>query len=308
MKSALITEEFHPDLTKGLEDLGYSCDQQWDYTTEDVKAKIGEYEILVINSKILVDSELLAQAQKLKAVVRIGSGLEIIDQVACKERNVLVISTPEGNANAVAEHVLGFLLSSYNNLYRAQKEMMSGQWFRESNRGEELSSKVIAVIGCGNNGSQLVQLLSGFQTEILVFDILDVTNRITNPRAKQAEMEEVFERADVVSFHIPLNNETRHLIGTDYLKKFNKSIDIVNTSRGGICNEEELWQAIHHGKVQRVMLDVYEREPFMLTESEKKLVNEGRLYTTPHIAGWTMESKKRMAQLALTKLKTAHFR
>ena len=117
MKSALITEEFHPDLTRGLEDLGYSCDHQWDYSTEDVKAKIGEYEILVINSKILVDSELLAQAQKLKAVVRIGSGLEIIDQVACKERNVLVISTPEGNANAVAEHVLGFLLSSYNNLY-----------------------------------------------------------------------------------------------------------------------------------------------------------------------------------------------
>lgn len=307
MRKALITEEFHPDLTKGLEDLGYSCEQQWDYSTEDVKDCISEFDVLVVNSKILVDKALLSKATNLKAVIRIGSGLEIIDQETCKEKSILVISTPEGNANAVAEHVLGFLLSSYNHLWRAQNEMIDGQWNRESNRGEELSSKVVAVIGCGNNGSQLVNLLSGFQTDVLIYDIVNIANKISNPRAKQVEMDEIFRRADVISFHIPLNNETRHLICADYLKKFNKCVDIVNTSRGGICKEEDLWQAIFNGKVKRALLDVYEREPFMLAESEKKLVDDGRLYITPHIAGWTRESKKRMADIALTKLKTAYF-
>lgn len=308
MKSALITEEFHPNLTKGLEDLGYSCDQQWDYTSEDVINCIGEFEVLVVNSKILIDKVLLSKAIKLKVIIRIGSGLEIIDQETCKEKNILVISTPEGNANAVAEHVLGFLLSSYNNIFRAQNEMIGGQWNREANRGEELSSKVVAVIGCGNNGSQLVNLLSGFQTEVLIYDIVDITKNISNPNARQVDMDAIFRQADVVSFHIPLNNTTRHLICEDYLKKFNKSIDLVNTSRGGICKEADLWQAISNGKVNRAMLDVYEQEPFILSVSEKNLINQGKLFITPHIAGWTRESKKRMAELAIAKLKKADFR
>jgi D-3-phosphoglycerate dehydrogenase / 2-oxoglutarate reductase len=307
MKKALITEEFHPDLTLGLEELGFDCNQQWEYTTVDVKNCIAEFEVLVVNSKILVDNELLSRANKLKAVIRIGSGLEIIDQEACKNKNILVISTPEGNANAVAEHVLGFLLSSYNNLFRAQNEMLQGQWHRETNRGEELSSKVLAVIGCGNNGAKLVELLTGFQTEILVYDIVDISGKILNPRARQVEMDEIYRRADVISFHIPLNKDTRHLVCFDFLKKFNKSIDLVNTSRGGLCKEEDLWHAMNIGKVRRAMLDVYEREPFTLSDSENKLVMEGRLHLTPHIAGWTKESKKRMADLALTKLKTADF-
>lgn len=307
MRKALITEEFHPDLTKGLEELGFECDQKWEYTTDDVKNCIGEFEVLVVNSKIFVDKELLCHANNLKAVIRIGSGIEIIDLPSCKEKNILVISTPEGNANAVAEHVLGFLLSSYNNLWRAQNEMIAGQWNREANRGEELGRKVLAVIGCGNNGSQLVNLLSGFQTEVLIYDIVDVTKNISNPNARQANMDEIFNRANVISFHIPLNNETRHLICADYLKNFNKCIDIVNTSRGGICKEEDLWQAISNGKVKSAMLDVYEREPFTLKDAEMKLTNEGRLYISPHIAGWTIESKKRMAELAIAKLKKADF-
>lgn len=308
MRRVLITEEFHPNLTKGLEDLGYSCEQQWDYTTEDVINCIGKFEVLVINSKILADKELLSKATKLKVIIRIGSGLEIIDQETCKEKNILVISTPEGNANAVAEHVLGFLLSSYNNIFRAQNEMIGGQWHRETNRGEELSSKVVAVIGCGHNGSQLVNLLSGFQTEVLVYDIVDITKNISNPNARQVDMDAIFRQADVVSFHIPLNNSTRHLICADYLKNFNKPIDLVNTSRGGICKEADLWQAISDGKVNRAMLDVYEQEPFILSVSEKNLINQGKLFITPHIAGWTRESKKRMAELAIAKLKKADFR
>lgn len=307
MRKVLITEEFHPILAKSLNELGFTCEQKWDYSTVDVLENIQDYEILVINSKILVNRKLIENASKLKVIIRIGSGLEIIDQDACREREIYVISTPEGNANAVAEHVLAFLLSAYTHLQRAQHELLAGNWNRESNRGEELGSKIVAVIGCGNNGSQLVNLLAGFETEVLVYDIVDVSSRFSNARAKQVEMDEIFNRADVVSFHIPLNDATDKLIRLDYLKRFNKSIDLVNTSRGGICRLDHLELALKEGYVRRAMLDVFDKEPFKISEALRNYVLQGRLFLTPHIAGWTHESKKRMAEYAISKLKKLDF-
>ncbi len=287
--------------------MGYSCCQDWESTSDTVKASIHTYELLVINSKIRVDRNMLDLATKLKSIIRIGSGLEIVDLDACLEKNIQVISTPEGNANAVAEHVLAFILSSYTNLFRAQTELMLGQWNREPNRGEELSSKVLAVIGCGNNGSRLVNLLSGFKTEILIYDIQDIRSRIVNPHARQASMESIFQNAEIVSFHIPLNPSTQHLIQLNYLKHFQKPIDLINTSRGGICKEEDLWQALKGGYVKRAFLDVFEKEPIRLTEESKKLIQDGKLFISPHIAGWTNESKKRMAEIAIEKIKSTNF-
>jgi D-3-phosphoglycerate dehydrogenase len=307
LKKALITEEFHPILTEGLERMGYSCCQDWESTSDTVRASIHAYELLVINSKIRVDRNMLDLATRLKTIIRIGSGLEIIDQETCKEKNILVISTPEGNANAVAEHVLAFILSSYTNIFRAQTELVQGQWNREHNRGEELNSKVLAVIGCGNNGSRLVNLLSGFNTEILIYDIQDIHSRIVNPHARQVSMEAIFQKADIVSFHLPLNPTTQHLIQLNYLKHFQKPIDLINTSRGGICKEEDLWQALKEGYVKRAFLDVFEKEPIRLTEELKKLIQEGKLFVSPHIAGWTNESKKRMAEIAIEKIKSTEF-
>lgn len=304
MKKALFTEEFHPLLAMGLSGLGIECVQKWDYSSEAVKHHIHEYEILIINSKIKVDRELLEKALKLKVILRIGSGLEILDLKACKDLGIQVIATPEGNANAVAEHTLAFILSAFNHLQRAQNEMMNDIWSRESNRGEELCKKVLAVIGCGNNGSRLIQLLSGFDTEVLVYDLVDVSSRINNARARQVEMQEIFQRADIVSFHIPLNAETYQLISLEFIKKFNKTIDIVNTSRGGICHFHDLVLALNQGYVRRAMMDVYDNEPFRLDEATKCLVRKEQLYVSPHIAGWTFESKKRMAEIAIEKLKS----
>ncbi len=306
-KKALITEEFHSSLSEGLKSLGYTCSQDWESTSDTVRASIHEYDILVINSKIRVDKAMLDLAKRLKAIIRIGSGLEIIDLDACLEKNIQVISTPEGNANAVAEHVLAFILSSYTNIFRAQTELMEGQWNRERNRGEELNSKVLAVIGCGNNGSRLVNLLSGFNTEILIYDIQDIRSRIVNPHARQISMEAIFQKADIVSFHLPLNPTTQHLIQLNYLKHFQKPIDLINTSRGGICKEEDLWQALKGGYVKRAFLDVFEKEPISLTEELKKLIQDGKLFISPHIAGWTNESKKRMAEIAIEKIKSTDF-
>lgn len=307
MKKALITEEFHPSLTQGLEAMGYLCSQDWNSTTASVLDQIEHYEVLVINSKIWIDAKMLQKAQKLKAIIRIGSGLDIIDLNACKTYGVAVISTPEGNANAVAEHVLAFILSSYNNIYKAQNELMNGIWSREPNRGEELCGKTIGIIGYGHNGSRLANLLAGFDTEVLIYDIVDVSSRIANPRAKQVSMDKIFSESDLVSYHIPLDSQTRNLINSAYLKKFRKPIDLINTSRGGICCMDDLVEAIECGIVCRAMLDVYDREPFLLTEKWKNLVTLNRVVLTPHIAGWTKESKKRMAQIAISKLKEVYF-
>lgn len=307
-KKALITEEFHQSLTDGLEKLGYSCDQLWDVTTESIQECIAEYEILVVNSKINVNKQLIDLANCLKCIIRIGSGLEIVDQAYCTEKGIHLISTPEGNANAVAEHVLGFILSAYNNMYKAQSEMQEGMWSRESNRGEELCGKTLAIIGCGNNGSRLAKLMTGFETEVLVYDLIDVGASIANTNAKQVSMEEIFLKADIVSFHLPLNNETRHFINTSFLKKFNKSIDLINTSRGGICVVEDVWTGLECGSIKRAMLDVYDNEPFKLDERGKSLLKINKLFLTPHIAGWTHESKKKMAEGAIMKLNQLCFR
>ena len=301
-KKVLITEEFHPSLAEELEKLGYICDQQWEATNESIQALISSYEILVVNSKISVNKNLLDLGIGLKCIIRIGSGMEIIDRQYCLEKGIHIISTPEGNANAVAEHVLGFILSAYHNMYRAQSEMIEGLWRRESNRGEELCGKILAIIGCGNTGTRLAKLIAGFDTEVLVYDLVDIRERIVHTKAKQVRMKEIFHRADLVSFHVPLDIGTKNLINTSYIKNFNKSIDIVNTSRGGICVLEDVYAGLEQGTIQRAMMDVYENEPFKLDNRARELYKSNKLFLTPHIAGWTHESKKRMAELALSKL------
>lgn len=306
-KIALITEEFHPLLAEGLIDLGYEVIQEWTINTQGVIDKIPDIDLLIVNSKILVDKNLLSKATRLKVIIRIGSGLEIIDRETCKDMGIELISTPEGNANAVAEHTLAFILSSYNQLNKAQAELLDGKWLREANRGEELCGKTIGVIGCGNNGSRLVNLLAGFDTEVLVYDIVDIRYRISNVNARQTTMEEIYQKADLVSFHIPLNTSTSKMVDKTYLQKFNKNIDVINTSRGGICDEAALWTALTEGKIKRLMLDVFENEPLVLTDNLRGFVSANRLFMSPHIAGWTFESKQRMAEIALAKLKRGGF-
>jgi D-3-phosphoglycerate dehydrogenase / 2-oxoglutarate reductase len=306
MKKALITEEFHPCLRLGLENLGYICDEIWDIDTRGVMDCISDYELLVINSKILVNKDVLAKATQLKAIARIGSGLEIIDLEACKEKNIRVISTPQGNANAVAEHILGFILSSFNNLTKSQNDILQGNWLREENRGEELCGKTIGIIGCGSNGSRLVQLLTGFDTKVLIYDIRDIKASVKNPNARQVDsMDEIFEHVDIVSFHIPLTNETKSMVNRDFLKKFKKNIYLINASRGKICDLDTILYGIQSGKLIKVMLDVFENEPLRLNQDLINAVQANRLFMSPHIAGWTHQSKKNMAEMVIIALQEA---
>lgn len=306
MKKALITEEFHPNLKPDLEGLGYTCVESFHIDTQGVMDCIADFELLIINSKILVDKKLLDQATQLKAVARIGSGLEIIDQNECQLRNIKVISTPAGNANAVAEHILGFLLSSMNNIAKSQQDILHGNWLREENRGDELCGKTIGIIGCGNNGSRLVKLLSGFEVNILIYDIVDITERIANPLARQvSSMDEIFEHADIVSFHIPLTNETQSMVNQNFLEKFKKNIYLVNASRGKVCEMNTILYGIQSGKIIKAMLDVFENEPLTLHQGIIEAVKSNRLFLSPHIAGWTHQSKKKMAEMVILALQKA---
>lgn len=304
---ALITEEFHPLLAEGLEKIGYEVIQQWDINADGVKAIIKDFQLIVVNSKIKIDGIFLENASQLKTIIRIGSGLEIVDIDACHRRGIQLISTPEGNANAVAEHVLGFLLSSFNHLHRAQLEMIRGIWSRESNRGQELCGKTIGIIGCGYNGSRLVKLLSGFDVEVLVYDVQSVHQKLYSNSRQVNSFDEIFELADIISLHLPLDSQTHHLVNDHFIRNFVNPIHLVNASRGGICDMEAIQNGLKTGKILSAMLDVFENEPFHLDNNLMKWVEDGRLFISPHIAGWTYESKKRMAEIALEKLKAATF-
>lgn len=298
---ALITEQFHECLVRSLLELGIECTVNEEINTQGVLDIIHEYDIIVVNSKILLDQKLLEKTTRLKIIARVGSGLDIIDLDYCKKHQIDVISSPEGNANAVAEHTLAFILSSFNNLYKAQTELLNQTWVREENRGVELDGKVVAIIGFGNTGRKFAEKLKGFNVKILVYDIVEKISSQEN--LFFVNLDTIYEEADVVSMHLPLNKETLYIVNQDFFQKFNKTIYFVNTSRGKICCTEALIDAIENNKVAKAMLDVFEDEPINISEKMKSLMNQNKLFLSPHIAGWTIESKFKLSQIIVEKIK-----
>lgn len=296
----LITEKFHPILIQKFSEFGLQCDVFEDIDTQGVHQIIANYEILIVNSKIKVDETLLKKAKKLKAIGRVGSGMEIIDLDYCKANQIFVCSAPEGNRNAVAEQVLGFLLSSFQNLSKAQASLLNGNWDREVHRGFELNGKTIGLVGFGNTGQQLAKLLSGFDLEVLAYDKQPIKTDIKN--VKIVSLDTIYKNADIVSLHLPLNKETFHFANAHFFNSFHKNIWFVNTSRGKVCNTLDLITAINNGKIHAAMLDVFEEEPLKLNEDIKMLCQSNKMFITPHIAGWTYESYERLARMIADKI------
>lgn len=298
---ALITENFHECLVSGFEKMGIKCTVLEDINTENVSKIIHQFEIIVINSKIIIDKHLISKGTHLKIIARIGSGLDIIDLDECKKRGITVLSSPEGNANAVAEHTLAFILSSFNNLFKSQTELLKNIWSREPNRGTELDGKTLAIIGFGHTGKQLAKILVGFDLSILVYDI---EKKETDQRnVKFVSLETIFKEADIVSIHLPLTKDTYYFINNIFIEKFDKNIYLINTSRGKICDTKALIKALEKGKIKKAMLDVFEDEPFTLTKKMIELTEENKLFLSPHIAGWTEESKFKLSQIIVDKVK-----
>lgn len=297
---ALITEKFHPILIKHFEENGIACEVHEMIDTNGVFQIIQDFEILIVNSKILVDKKMLDKAEKLKAIGRVGSGMEIIDAAYCKEKDIFVCSAPEGNANAVAEHALAMLLSGFNNLFHAQQDLLNGKWIRESHRGEEIKGKTVAIIGYGHTGSAFAQKLKGLDVKILAHDIKEFSN--DEHDIQIASLNDVFEGADIVSLHLPLKKDTFHYFNSEFITRFKKDIVLINTSRGKVVDFKQLLEAIHSGKIRKAFLDVFENEPFEEIEIAKKYINSKQLYLSPHIAGWSQESYFLLAKIISEKI------
>ena len=307
-KKVLVTDGVDPILIEGLEADGFECDYHPAISLEEVRKIIEPYEGLIVNSKILVDRFLLDKAKKLRFVGRLGSGMEIIDQVYAAEKGVAVLSAPEGNCNAVAEQALGMLLMLANNLLRADQEVRQKIWEREKNRGFEVMGKTIGIIGFGHTGSAFVKKLSGMEMKILTYDKYKQNYTSDFPYVEETDLETIIEKSDIISFHLPLTDETKHYVNFDFIKKCKQGVILINTSRGHVIKTEDLISGLAAGTIGGACLDVFENEkPHLFSEEENQLFEQ--LYSfenvvlSPHIAGWTVESKRRLADILLNKIR-----
>lgn len=307
----LITDDVHPTLAKRLESAGYQCEHRPKIHTNEVNQIIAGYTGIIINSKIIVDKAMLDKATLLRFVGRVGSGLEIIDLDYAKQKGVAVYNSPEGNRNAVAEHALGMLLALANNFLRADAQVRQKNWQREANRGFELMGRTVGIIGFGHTGSTFATKLSGMSVRVLAYDKYKRNYTNNHPHVEECDMSAIFREADIISLHLPLTDETKLMVNADFIKKFDKPIIIINTSRGAVVNTVDLVEGLHSDKVVGACLDVFENEkPETFDTFENNLYNKlyqfENVILTPHVAGWTEESKKRLAEVLTDKILAGH--
>lgn len=298
----------HPLLWEQLEQAGFQNEADFSSSKQEIEAKIENYHGIVIRSRFKIDKTFLDKATNLQFIARVGAGLESIDCDYALAKNVHLIAAPEGNANAVGEHALGMLLSLFNNLNKANNEVKSGQWNRESNRGHELEGKTIGIIGYGNMGKSFAKKLRGFDVRVLCYDILP---NVEDENAKQVSLEYLQEKADVLSLHTPWTPETDKMIHSGFINQFQKPFWLINTARGNSVITDDLVNALQSGKILGAGLDVLEYEKLSfetLFEAEKPkafeyLLDAKNVLLTPHIAGWTFESHQKLAQTIVDKIK-----
>lgn len=305
----LFIDTAHPILQEELEKVGFHCDYFPEATKDELIQKAGDYIGFIIRSKIPLDEKILPKAHKLKFIARVGAGMENIDVPLAEKLGIICLNAPEGNRDAVAEQAIGMLLALMNHLIRVNTEVRNGIWIREGNRGLEIMGKTIAIIGYGNTGSAFARKLSGFGADIIAYD--KYKTGFGNDFVREVQMKEVFEQADILSFHIPLADDTSYLFDKNYIEKFQKPFFLINTSRGKVVRTSDLVEALESGKVRGACLDVLEYEKFsfesiqsdQLPEAFKKLIAMQNVILSPHIAGWTHESNRKMAEVLLRKIK-----
>ncbi|MBL7775237.1 MAG: hydroxyacid dehydrogenase [Saprospiraceae bacterium] len=311
-KLVLITDDCHPLLIDGIQRWGYTCHYSPNISPEDTLNVIEDYRGLVINSKIRVDRILLDKAKALRFVARLGSGMEIVDREYAAEKGVAVLSSPEGNRNAVAEQALGMLLCLANNLIRADREVRQNIWRREANRGFELQGRTIGIIGFGHTGSQFARKLRGMEMTVLAYDKYKTGYAAEVPGVEETNLDQLLRHADIISLHLPLTDETRRLVNKNFLEGCKPGLILINTSRGGCVDTADLVRALEAGTVRGACLDVFENEkPGTYSMQEQNLYRRlhqmDQVVLSPHIAGWTHESKRLLAEVLLEKIKNVLF-
>ena len=301
----IITAKAHDFLIDTLKQKGYEVLYAPEITYEQLLEKTGNVTGLVVTTRIKIDKTILDKAKNLKWIGRLGSGMELIDTNYAAEKNILCVSSPEGNRNAVGEHALGMLLNLMNNISKSSNEVKEGKWVREQNRGIELTGKVVGIIGFGNTGSAFAKLLSSFDVSILAYDKYKFG--FGSVDIKEANIEQVCRYADVISFHLPLNDETFYLANDDFFKAVQQKPFIINTSRGAIINTNSLITAIKNNSISGAALDVLENEKIDKLNNEESeqlrfLNDQKNVLLTPHIAGYSNEAFYKMSKVLLEKL------
>ncbi|MBO6607726.1 2-hydroxyacid dehydrogenase [Psychroserpens sp.] len=298
----------HPLLIKELQSLGFTNEEDYISSKEEVQNKIHEYDGFIIRSRFKIDAEFIDAAKNLKFIGRVGAGLENIETSYAEKKGIKLIAAPEGNRNAVGEHSLAMLLSLFNKLNKADKEVRQGLWLREDNRGIELDGKTIGLIGYGNMGKAFAKKLRGFDVSVVCYDIKP---NVGDENAIQVSLEELQELADVLSLHTPETPLTINMINSDFINAFKKSFWLINTARGKSVVTDDLVNALRSGKIYGAGLDVleYEKSSFEnlfsneLPDAYKYLISAENVILSPHVAGWTQESKEKLAQTIVNKIK-----
>ena len=298
----------HPLLINQLNDLGFTNHEDCTASKQQIEEKIKEYQGIILRSRFSIDKQFLDAATNLKFIGRVGAGLENIDCDYAEKKGITLIAAPEGNQNAVSEHALGMLLSLFNKLNKADHEVRTGKWLREDNRGIELDGKTLGIIGYGHMGKAFAKKLRGFDVEMLCYDIKETVGDV---HVKQVSLKEFQERVDVISLHTPQTPLTLNMINTKFINQFKKPFWFINTARGKSVVTQDLVSALKSGKILGAGLDVleYEKASFedMFTSTMpgpfQYLIAAKNVLLTPHVAGWTLESKAKLAQTIVDKIK-----
>lgn len=299
----------HELLIQQLNHSGFTNHEDYTSSKEAIQAKIHQYDGFIIRSRFTIDKSFLDAATQLKFIGRVGAGLENIDCEYAQSKGITLIAAPEGNRNAVGEHSLGMLLALFNKLNKANAEVKKGIWLREDNRGVELDGKTVGLIGYGNMGKAFAKKLRGFDCEVICYDI---KQNVGDANAKQVSLTQFQEQVDVVSLHTPQTTLTINMINEGFINQFKKPFWLLNTARGKSVVTKDLVQALKTGQILGAGLDVleYEKASFetlfssKLPEAFQYLIASDNVLLTPHVGGWTIESKEKLAQTIVDKIKT----
>ncbi len=304
----LFLETTHPVIREELEKAGFECDYFQDHSRNDFLRILKDYDGIVVRSMV-VDRVMIEAASGLRFIGRVGSGMDNINVVYAESRGIKCINSPEGSRDAVGEHTLGLLVSMMRGILKSDKEIRKLSWGREANRGTELKGKTIGIIGYGNMGSAFAEKLMGFGVKVIAYD--KYKKHYSNDLVIETDLETLFRECDVCSLHVPLTDETRYLVDDEFIKRFQKNIYLINTSRGMVVNTNDLVTNLESGKITGVGLDVIEYEDLSfeglelekLPEAFHYLAASENVVLTPHIAGYTYESKYKLAKVLSDKIR-----
>jgi D-3-phosphoglycerate dehydrogenase len=307
----LFIDTAHPVLKQMLESAGHHCVDGSKLSREELLKMINEYDGVMIRSRILMDATFIDKAVNLKFIARAGAGMESIDVGYAITRKITCINSPEGSKDAVGEHAVAMLLALLNKINKADREVRDGKWIREDNRGTELKDKTVGIVGYGNMGKSFAKKISGFDCHVLAFD--KYLENYSDSFARESTLEGLFEKADIISLHIPLTDETTFWADKKFFQQFKKNIFIINTARGRILKTGDLAEEMKAGKILGACLDVNEYEDTSFEKSSfadavsvspawNYLLHSDRVVFSPHIAGWTFESNEKIAKVLAEKI------